>query len=111
MECSKEGKLSISNHKIETSGVTVAEGQQVLQLLDQTKLSPVADGNMSYEVTNLRPGQVYQISVHCLCLNDHAFSRSVTLLQMARLSSPPVDFKGKVREKRHINLPWGKPTI
>ena len=107
----KEGKLSISNYKIETSGVTVAEGKQVLQLLDQTKLSPVADGSMSYEVTNLRPGQVYQISVHCLCLNDHAFSRSITLFQMTRLSSPPVDFKGKVRERRHINLTWEKPTI
>ena len=107
----KEGRSSISNYKIEVSGITVVEGKQVLQLLDQIKLPPVADESMTYEVTNLRPGEVYQISVHCLCLNDHALSKSVTLRQMTRVSNPPVDFTGKVREKRHINLAWKNPTI
>ena len=66
---------------------------------------------MTYVITNLRPGQVYQVSVQCLCLNDHAFSKSVSLLQMTRLSNPPTDFAGEVSEKRYIKLAWENPTI
>ena len=107
----EEGRSNISNYKTELNVATVAGKKESLQLLDQIKLSPVADKSMKYEVTNLRPGQVCQVSVQCLCLNDHAFSRSVALLQMTRLNSPPVDFKGEVRGKRYIHLTWQNPNI
>ena len=66
---------------------------------------------MTHAITDLRPGQAYQVSVQCLCLNDHAFSKLVSLHQMTRLSNPPTDFRGEVREKRHIELAWENPTI
>ena len=106
----EEGQLNISNYKIEVSCVSVVDEKESLQLVDQIKISAV-DETMTHAITNLRPGQAYQVSVQCLCLNDHAFSKSVSLHQMTRLSNPPTDFRGEVREKRHIELAWESPTI
>ena len=105
----EEGRSNISNYKIEVSGVSVVDEKESLQLIDQIKVS-AAGKNMTHVITNLRPGQVYQVSVQCLCLNDHAFSKSVSLLQMTRPSNPPTDFTGEVREKRYIKLAWENPT-
>ena len=66
---------------------------------------------MTHVVTNLQPGQIIQVSVQCLCLNDRAFSDSVTLRQMTRLSNAPIEFKGEVRRKKYIHLTWQNPTI
>ena len=107
----EEGRSNISNYKIEVSVVSVVGEKESKQLLDQIKISPAPDEAMTYVITNLRPGQVYQVSVQCLCLNDHAFSKSVSLLQMTRLSNPPTDFAGEVSEKRYIKLAWENPTI
>ena len=104
----EEGRSNISNYKIE---LNVAGKKESSQLLDLKKISSVAGERMTYEVTNLRPGEVYQVSVQCLCLNDHAFSKSLTRLQMTRLSNPPIDFTGEVRRKRYIHLTWKNPTI
>ena len=81
------------------------------QFLDQIKVRPAADKTITHVITNLQPGQLYQVSVQCLSLNDHAFSKSVTLLQMTRLSDPPTDFTGEVKEKKYIKLAWENPTI
>ena len=102
----EEGRSNISNYKIEVSVVSVVDEKESKQLLDQIKISPAPDETMTHVITNLRPGQVYQVSVQCLCLNDHAYSKSVSLLQMTRLSNPPTDFTGEVSEKRYVKLAW-----
>ena len=107
----EEGRSNISNYKIEVSVVSVVDEKESKQLLDQIKISPAPDETMTHLITNLRPGQVYQVSVQCLCLNDHAYSKSVSLLQMTRLSNPPTDFTGEVSEKRYVKLAWENPTI
>ena len=107
----EEGRSSISNYKIEIVGVAVANEKESSELFHQIKVSPVTGETMTYLFINLRPGKVYQVSVQCLCLNDHAVSKSVTVLQMTRPSNPPVEFQGEVKEKRHIKLAWGNPTI
>ena len=47
----------------------------------EIKVSPTAEETMTHVITNLRPGQEYKISVQSLCLNNHAFSKSVFLTQ------------------------------
>ena len=108
---SEDGGSNISNYKIDVTNITAADKKKSSELFKQIKIPPVAGETMTHVVTNLQPGQVYQVSVQCLCLNDHAFSKSVTLCQMTRLSNPPVHFKAEVREKRYINLTWEPPTI
>ena len=105
----EEGKSNISNYKIEVSAVSIVDEKESSQLIDQMKIS-AEDETVTHVITNLRPGQVYQVSVQCLCLKDNAFSKSVSLHQMTRLSNPPTDFIGEVREKRHIKLAWENPT-
>ena len=107
----KKGRSNILNYRIEVSGVSVVDEKENLQLLDQINISPAADETMTHIITNLRPGQVYQVAVQCFCLNNHAFSKPVDLYQMTRLSNPPIGFKGKVKQKRHIKLTWENPTI
>ena len=107
----EEGGSNISNYKIEVIDVEVANEKESSELFHQIKVLPVTDETMTHVFTNLQPGKVYQVSVQCLCLNDHAFSKSVTVLQMTRPSNPPVEFQGEVKEKRHIKLAWGNPTI
>ena len=107
----EEGRSNISNYKIEVISVAVENEKESLELLHQIKVSPVTDETMAHVFTNLRPGKVYQVSVKCLCLNDHAASKSVTVFQMTRPSNPPVEFQGEVKEKRHIKLTWENPTI
>ena len=108
---SEEGRSNISNYEIDVTNVTAADKKKGSELFKQIKILPVAGETMTHVVTNLQPGQEYQVSVQCLCLNDLAFSKSVTLCQMTRLSNPPVHFKAEVREKRYINLTWEPPTI
>ena len=107
----EEGVSNISNYKIDLTSVAVKDGRECSTLVHQIKISPDADETTTHVVTNLQPGQKYQVSVQCLCLNDHAFSKSVTLLQITRLSNPPVDFKGDLEKKRYIKLSWENPTI
>ena len=107
----KEGISNISNYKIDVTCVNAEDGRECSKLLDQIKIPPNADETMTHVVTNLRPGQKYQVSVQCLCLNDHGCSKSVTFLQMTRLSNPPADFKGDVKGKRQIKLAWENPTF
>ena len=107
----EEGGSNISNYKIEVINVAVANEKEISELFHQIKVLPVTDETMTHVFKNLQPGKVYQVSVKCLCLNDHAFSKSVTVLQMTRPSNPPVEFRGEVKEKRHIKLAWGNPTI
>ena len=108
---SEEGRSNISKYEIDVTNVTAADKKKGSELFKQIKILPVAGETMTHVVTNLQPGQEYQVSVQCLCLNDLAFSKSVTLCQMTRLSNPPVHFKAEVREKRYINLTWEPPTI
>ena len=107
----EEGRSNISNYKIEVTGITVADKRKSLELLSQIKISRAESETMTHVITNLRAGHQYQVSIQCLCLNDYAFSKSVTLLQMTRLSNPPIHFKGEVRKKRVIKLSWELPTI
>ena len=108
---SEDGRSNISNYKIVVTNITAADKRKGSKLFKQIKILPVAGETMTHVVTSLQPGQVYQVSVQCLCLNDHAFSKSVTLRQMTRLSNPPVHFKAEVTEKRYVNLTWEPPTI
>ena len=107
----EEGRSNISNYKIEVNVVTVAGKKKRLQLVDQIKIPSIADETMTHVVTNLQPGQIIQVSVQSICLNDRAFSDSVTLRQMTRLSNAPIEFKGEVRRKKYIHLTWQNPTI
>ena len=107
----EDGRSSISNYKIQTIDITVADKKKSLESFDQIKIPPAAGETMTHIVTNLQPGREYEISVQCLCLNDHAFSKAVILRQMTRLSNPPVNFKGELTEKRHVKLAWEPPTI
>ena len=108
---SEDGRSNISNYEIYVTNITAVDKKKVSELFNQIKIPPVASETMTHVVTNLQPGQLYRVSVKCLCLNDCAFSKPVTLDQMTRLSNPPVHFKGEVREKRYINLSWEPPTI
>ena len=107
----EEGRSNISNYKIEVIGVAVANEKESSEMLHQKKISPVTAEAMTHAFANLQPGKLYQVSVQCLCLNDHASSKSVTVLQMTRPSNPPVQIQGEVKEKRHIKLAWENPTI
>ena len=108
----EQGKSNISSYKMEVRRVSVMDEKDSSQVLDQIiEIAPAADETMIHVITNLRPGQLYQVSVQALCLNNYAFNKSETLCQMTRLSNPPIDFTGEVSEKRHIKLAWEKPTI
>ena len=66
---------------------------------------------MAHEVTDLRPGNAYKISLQCLWLNHNIFGEPAEIFQRTRLSNPPVEFKAEVIEKRLIKLSWSDPTI
>ena len=102
----EEGISNISNYKIEVSSVSAVD-----TIESEIKVSPGADETMTNVITNLRPGHEYKISVQILCLNDHAFSKSVFLNQMTRQSNPSHDFMGEVRDRRHVKLAWENPNI
>ena len=108
---SEDGRSNISNYGIYVTNITDLDKKKGSELFKPIKIPPVAGETMTRVVTNLQPGQEYEVSVQCLCLNDYAYSKSVKLCQMTRLSNPPVHFKGEVREKRHINLIWEPPTV
>ena len=108
---SEDGRSNISNYGIYVTNITALDKKKGSELFKPIKIPPVAGETMTRVVTNLQPGQEYEVSVQCLCLNDYAYSKSVKLCQMTRLSNPPVHFKGEVREKRHINLTWEPPTV
>ena len=101
---SEDGRSNISNYETYVTTITAADKKTGSELFKQIKIPPVAGETMTHVVTSLQPGQLYQALVQCLCLIDYAFSKSVTLHQMTRLSNPPVHFKGEVTEKRYINL-------
>ena len=107
----EKGVSSISSYKIEMNLVRQKFLKEILQLVDQRIVSPAAGETMTHVVTNLRPGEVYRISVQCLCLNNYAFSKLMTILQMTRLSAPPIDFNGEVEKNGHIKLAWKNPSI
>ena len=102
----EEGISNISNYKIEVCNFSAVD-----KIESEIKVSPAADETMIHVITNLRPGHEYKISVQSLCLNDHAFSKSVFLNQMTRLSNPANDFTGEVRDRRHVKLAWENPNI
>ena len=111
----EDGRSNISNYKIQIRKKKEKKKKKgkkkSLELFNQIKIPPAAGEAIAHVVTNLRPGRAYEISVQCLCLNDYAFSKPVTLFQMTRLSNPPVHFKGEVTERRYIKLTWEPPTI
>lgn len=91
----EEARSNISNYKIEATGITVADKRKSLELLSQIKISRTESETMTHVITNLKAGHQYQVSIQCLCLNDYAFSKSVTLLQITRLSNHPFTLKEK----------------
>ena len=93
----EEGRFNISNYKIEVTGIMIADKKKSLELFSQIKIPRVESETMTHVITNLRAGRQYQVLIQCLCLNDSAFSKPVTLLQMTRLSNPPVQFRGEVK--------------
>ena len=107
----EEGRFNISNYKIEVTDIMIADKKKSSELLSQIKIPRVESETMTHVITNLRAGRQYQVLIQCLCLNDNAFSKPVTLLQMTRLSNPPVQFRGEVKKKRHVKLAWEFPTI
>ena len=107
----QERRSSISAYKIEVNCLSDGDETETLELLSQTRILPSTECIMAHEVKNLQPGNTYKISLQCLWLNDNLTSKPVELLQMTRLSNPPVNIKAEVTEKRHIKLSWGNPTI
>ena len=107
----EKGVPNISSYKIEINAVTNKYIGKKWPHSDKAIISSTADETMTHVVTNLQPGQLYEVSVRCLCLNNYAFSEEMTLLQRTRPSAPPIDFNGQVEENGHIKLAWKEPSI
>ena len=88
----QEGSSSISSYQIEVKCISHGDKTQMPESSSQARISPSSEDIMSHEVTNLRPGNTYKISLQCLWLNDNIVSKPVELFQMTRPSNPPVNF-------------------
>ena len=106
----EKGVSNISSYKIKIFAVTNIYTGEGFDHRNQ-RILPTADETMTHVVSNLQPGQLYAVSVVCLCLNNYPSSDEMTLRQMTRLSAPPIDFNGQVEENGHIKLAWKKPSI
>ena len=79
----KQGeRLNISAYRIEVKCMSVADESQVPESSIQTRISPSSEDIMLHEVVNLRPGNVYRISLQCLWWNNNIVSKPVELFQM-----------------------------
>ena len=107
----QEGRSNISTFKIEVSYLSDGDETQRTESLSQAIIPLSSDDVMAHEVTDLRPGNAYKISLQCLWLNHNIFGEPAEIFQRTRLSNPPVEFKAEVIEKRLIKLSWSDPTI
>ena len=110
-EITQDRRSSISTYRIEVKCLLDGGETRVLESSSQAKISPSLKDIMLHEVSNLRPGNAYKISLQCLWLNDNIVSKPVELFQMTRLSNPPVNFKAEIVEKRLVKLSWDNPSV